>query len=261
MMVERSMNSIANTLSNVQDAQGRTLERIASGKRILTAADDPAALAVTMALESQMRGLNQQITNRQDEISLIQTAEGALGTTGDMIQRMRELSVQAANGTLTDTDRQAIQMEIGQLNQAIDQIANNTQYNTKPLLNGTFSMQLQSGDSLSIPRMGAAELGTMGVDVTTQTGAQAALGTADMAIQAVTTQRSTLGAVQNGITAQIQELQNEYANTMAANSKIADADLAREMVTLTNQRIQSEVAVRTFQVNDQMRSSVLKLLG
>ncbi len=261
MMVDRTSTSIANTLSNLQDAQARTLERIASGKQILSGADDPAGLAVAMTLEAQMRGLNQQITNRQDEISLLQTAEGALGTTGEMIQRMRELSIQAANGTLTATDRQAIQAEIAQLNEGVTRVATDTQYNTKPLLNGTFSMQLQNGNLFSIPGMAASDLRTAPIDVTTQAGAQAAIGTADQALQTVTGARSTIGATINGITSEIQSLQNQYANTAAANAQIADADIARQLIALTTQRLQSEAALRTFKVDDQMRSSVLKLLG
>ncbi|RCK76723.1 MAG: Flagellin protein FlaA [Candidatus Ozemobacter sibiricus] len=261
MMVDRTATTIATTLSNIQDAQARTLERIATGKQILSGADDPAGLAMTMTLEAQMRGLNQQITIRQDEISLLQTAEGALGTTGEMIQRLRELAVQAANGTLTPTDRQAIQAEIGQLNEAITRVATDTQYNTRPLLNGTFSMQLQNGNVLSIPGMAASDLRTATIDVTTPGGAQAAVATADQALQTVTGTRSTIGAVINGLTSEIQGLQNQYANTVAATAQIADADIARQLIALTTQRLQSEAALRTFKIDDQMRGSVLKLLG
>lgn len=261
MMVERPAGSIANTLSSIQDAQAKTLQRVASGKQILSGADDPAGLAVSMALESQFRGLFQQIGNRQDEISLLQTAEGALGSTGDMVQRMRELSIQAANGTLTDEDRQNIQMEIGQLNEAIEMTANNTQYNTKPLLDGTFTIQLQNGNAFSLPNMGAQTLGTAGIDLTTQDSAQAAIGAADQALSTVTSTRSTIGAVSNGIAAEIQSLQDQYISAVAANSRIADVDIAREMVNLTTQNIQSQAAIKTFQVNDAMRQNVLKLLG
>ena len=261
MMVERSPSTMVNTLSSIQEAQAKSLQHIASGKQILSGADDPAGLAVSMTLESQFRGLYQQIGNRQDEISLMQTAEGGLSGTGDMIQRMRELSVQAANGTLTNEDRANIQMEIGQLNQAIDQTANNTQYNTKPLLNGAFSMQLQNGNTFSLPNAGSQAIGTSGIDVSTQAGAESALGYADQALQNVTSNRSTIGAVTNGISSEIQGLQSQYTNAIAANSRIADTDIAREMVSLTIQSIQSQVAIKTFQVNDAMRQSVLKLLG
>jgi flagellin len=133
-----ALNAYRN-LSITDRAMSRSLERLSSGLRINRAADDAAGLAISEKMRAQIRGLNQAISNAQDGISLIQTAEGALNETHDILQRMRELSVQAANDTLTASDRQNIQQEIDQLTTEIDRIGNTTEFNTKKLLDGTSS--------------------------------------------------------------------------------------------------------------------------
>ena len=252
---------LSNQISQTTDTMRKGMERIASGKRILTGADDAAGLAVSMAMESQARGLMVQIGNRQDEISLLQTAEGAMAGTNDMLQRVRELSLQAANGTLTEGDRANIQFEIDQLNQQINQTAANTQYNTKSLLDGTFKMQLQNGNSLDISNMDAASLGVADLDVTTQANAGASIGTIDQAISTVTSERSRLGAVSNGVASEIQGLQQEMVSTLAAQSRIADADIAAEVIQLTTQQIQQQASIQAFRMDAAQRGNVLKLLS
>ena len=263
MMVNNSSTSnfISNQLSRSSEAQRTSMERIASGQRILTAADDAAGLAVSMAMESQTRGLSQQMFNRQDEISLIQTAEGGMAGTNDMLQRVRELSVQAANGTLTDSDRGNIQTEINQLKQQMNQTATNTQYNTKNLLDGSLSVRLQNGNSLTVSSMGVDNLGVADIDVTTQAGANSATGQVDQAISTVTSERSRLGAIANGVTSEIQGLQQELINTTAAQSRIADADIAAEVIRLTGQQIQQQAVTQIFGMDAAQRGNVLKLLS
>ncbi len=160
-MVIRATNSerLHSNLIKSEDARNKSLNRLASGKRINSASDDPAGLAMVMSLESQTRGLLMGINNRQDEISLLQTAEGALGSTGNALQRMNELSVQAANGTLTNEDRSNIQLEINQLASQINQTANNTVYNEQKLLDGNFTIDLQAGETMSLPAATAEALG------------------------------------------------------------------------------------------------------
>jgi len=262
MMVNKS-NSLftAGQLDSLQSTQAKTINRLASGKRILTASDDAAGLAVSIAMEAQTRGLGRQITNRQDEISIIQTAESAMGTISDSIQRVRELSIQAANGTLTDSDRAAIQAEINQLNDHIDQTANNTEYNTKKLLDGSLNITLQNGKNLNITRMDSTTLGTSAIDATTQASAGLALGLADKAIATVTSSRANLCAISNGITSEIQALSQELNNTLAAHSRIADADMAMEAINLMKVQISTQAAMQVFRIDNAQRGNVLKLLG
>lgn len=251
---------IHSQLAKANKSQGKALNRIASGKKILSGSDDPAGLAVLNSIESQTRGLMKQIGNRQDEISLIQTAEGALSSTSEMLQRINELSIQASNGTLTNSDREMIQLEINQLNQQIDQTANNTQYNTKNLLDGSLDISLQNGNSLAIPSMNAESLGMAAVDVTSQTGASSAIGSIRNAINIVSSQRGTLGAVQNGISSEIEGLRTEMINALEAQSRIGDADIAQELINMSLNELQSKAAIKAFKMNDDARTTVLSLL-
>jgi flagellin len=262
-MVGKTSNSqgLNNRLINTQESQSKTLNKIASGKKILTASDDPAGLAVLNAMESLSRGLMQQISNRQDEISMIQTAEGSLGNTGEMLQRINELSVQASNGTLTDSDRQNIQFEIDQLSQQIDMNASNSQYNTKNLLDGSLNVQLQNGNDLTIPSMSSEALGISKIDVTSQAGASSAIGITSQAISNVSSQRGTLGAVSNGISSELEGLNSQLLSTIESQSRIGDADIAMELINLSREELQSKVALKAFKFQDDARSTVLNLLG
>jgi flagellin len=262
-MVGKTANStnLHSSLIKSSEARNKTLNKIASGKKINTASDDPAGLAVANAMEAQKRGLMRQISNRQDEISLIQTAEGALGSTNDMLQRINELSVQASNGTLTDSDREMIQLEIDQLSEQINMTANNTEFNTKKLLDGSLNVQLQNGNDLNIQAMNAQGLGVANIDVTTQAGASNAIGSIRQAIDSITSERGSLGAIQNGISHEIEGLQKEMVNTMAAQSRIQDADLAMEIINMSRQQLSTEVAIKSFKMQDEARTTVLNLLA
>ncbi len=262
MMVDKSSSLFINTrLSEALTKTESSVTKLAAAKRLVSASVDPAALSMSMTLEALSREVAQQSRNSQDEISLMQVADGALQTLNDSIGRIRELSVQAANGTLTDSDRESIQGEISQLRTGIDQIANNTEYNTMKLLDGSFKATLQSGDEFSIRSMTSDALGLDKIDVTTQAGASSALAISDSASDSVTSQRSTIGANVNGIISQISSLNNEWLNTLGSLSRISDLDMASEMVNLTTSQIQTRLAVKVFQVNDSQRTRVLELLS
>ncbi len=259
-MVIKATNSerLHSSLIKSEEARNKTLNRLATGKKINSASDDPAGLAMVMSLESQTRGLLMGINNRQDEISLLQTAEGALSSTGDILQRMNELSVQAANGTLTSEDRGNIQREIDQLAQQIDQTANNTVYNDKKLLDGSFSIELQGGETMSLPAATANALGVSALNLSS--GADQAIGQVNQAISSVSTQRGTIGAAINGIGSQIAALQNEFINTTASQSRIEDADIAAELINMNLNALQSKAAIKAFKMQDENRATVLKLI-
>ena len=262
-MIGKTANSLRThgNLLKADESTNKTLAKIASGKRINKASDDAAGLAMVMAMESQNRGLVMQIANRQDEISMMQTAEGALSSTNDMLARMNELSVQAANGTLTDEDRSAIQLEVDQLKQQINQTANNTTFNTKNLLDGSLNMQLQNGNNFSIPAMNSAGLGIAETDLSTINSASRAIGQVGQAISTVTSQRSSIGAVQNGISSEINNLSQELVNTTAAQSRIEDADMAAEIINMFRAELQSKAAIGAFKMQDENRTTILGLLS
>jgi flagellin len=262
-MIGKTGNSLRthNNLLKAGESTAKTLNRIASGKRINSASDDAAGLSMAMALESQNRGLFMQIANRQDEISLLQTAEGALSSTSDMLQRINELSVQASNGTLSESDREAIQMEVDQLKQQIDQTANSTQFNTKNLLDGSLNIQLQNGENFSLPSMSAESLGVNQTELTNIDQAQQSIASTARAIDQVSSYRSTIGSLENGISSEVSKLQTELVNSVAAQSRIEDADLAAEIINMNRSELQTKAAINAFKMQDENRTAVLNLLG
>ncbi|MFS8501284.1 MAG: flagellin, partial [Caldicoprobacter sp.] len=227
----------------------KSLEKLASGMRINRAGDDAAGLAISEKMRGQIRGLNMAIKNAQDAISLIQTAEGALNETHAILQRMRELAVQAANDTNTDVDRAALQNEITQLIEELDRIAQDTEFNTQTLLDGTFKSKVfhigaNQGQSitLEIDSMAAADLGVDSVDISTQEGADSAINTIDGAIKTVSDERAKLGALQNRLEHTINNLEVAAENLTAAESRIRDVDMAKEMMEFTKQTILQQAA-------------------
>lgn len=249
------------SMLNAQKSRDTSMNRIASGKRINSASDDAVGLAISMAMESQTRSLRMQINNRQDEISLMQTAEGALSSTSDMIHRINELSVQASNSTLSDSDRGVIQFEIDQLKEQINMTANNTSYNTHRILDGSFDTTLENGGRISIGSSTAEALGIADIDVSTLEGAQSAIGSIRGALDHVTSERSSLGAVINSNTSQIASLENELINTISAGSRIADADIAAEIIKMNSSSLQSDAALRVFTMSNESRNNMLSLLS
>jgi flagellin len=217
--------------NNTQTA--KNLEKLSSGFRINRAGDDAAGLAISEKMRGQIRGLEMASKNAQDAISLIQTAEGALTETHAILQRMRELAVQAANDTNVTADRDAIQDEINQLVSELDRIAGNTEFNTQKLLNGSFSAKVfqigaNSGQTitLSISNMDSATLSVDSLSVSTATNAQDAITKINNAIETVSDERSKLGAVQNRLEHTINNLGATAENLTAAESRIRDVDYA-----------------------------------
>ncbi|OMP65798.1 flagellin Hag [Domibacillus epiphyticus] len=254
--------------------QAKSMEKLASGLRINRAGDDAAGLAISEKMRGQVRGLDQASRNSQDAISLIQTAEGALNETHSILQRMRELSVQSANDTNTTADRGELQKEVAELVKEIDRIADTTQFNTKTLLNGSLStasgaLTFQIGANtnqnidLAIGNMkatGSGSLGLSGVSIATQSGANAAIATLDAAITKVSAERSKLGANQNRLEHTINNLGTSSENLTAAESRIRDVDMAKEMMNQTKNSILSQAAQAMLAQANQTPQGVLQLL-
>ena len=278
--------SAMNTYSRLTAAntsKSNSLAKLSSGLRINRAGDDAAGLAISEKMRGQIGGLKQAIRNAQDGISLIQTAEGALAETHSMLQRMRELTVQAENtGTNTDADLSQIQKEMNQLAKEITRISSTTQFNTKNLLDkssnsGKFVFQIGANDGqtmeVTIGKMdattlkvasGSGEADTVNAIITGSgsgiTIASGALATIDAAIEKVSTQRSTLGAAQNRLDHTINNLTATSENLSAAESRIRDVDMAEEMMEFTKNNILSQAATAMLAQANQMPNSVLQLL-
>ncbi|CAM3514158.1 flagellin [Hydrogenibacillus schlegelii] len=254
------------TLNNSNVA--KSLEKLSSGLRINRAGDDAAGLAISEKMRGQIRGLDMAVKNAQDGISLIQTAEGALNETHAILQRMRELAVQAANDTNVDEDRQALQQEVDALKAEIDRIANTTEFNTQKLLDGTFSgkkfhigANADQNVTLTIATMKvSAFTGLSSVNITSQTGANAAITTINSAIERVSQERSKLGALQNRLEHTINNLSTASENLAAAESRIRDVDMAKEMMEFTKNTILSQAAQAMLAQANQVPQGVLQLL-
>ena len=270
MVVQHNLQA-ANTnrqLGITTGAQAKSTEKLSSGYRFNRAGDDAAGLAISEKMRSQVRGLDKASTNAQDGISAIQTAEGALNETHSILQRMNELATQAANDTNTSTDRNQIQLEMDQLVSEIDRIQSTTQFNTQNLLDGSFtSKNLQvgalSGQSitLNISNMNASSLGVSGVSVSSFSSAGTAMSNIQKAIDKVSTQRATLGAVQNRLEHTIANLDTTSENTSAAESRIRDTDMAKEMVSYSKNNILAQAGQSMLAQANQSNQGVLSLLG
>ena len=261
-----SLNSQRN-LSNASSALETSFERLSSGKRINSAADDAAGLQIGSRLESQIQGLNQASRNANDGISLAQTAEGALDETTNMLQRMRVLSVQSANGSNTDSDRGALNKEFDELKNEINRVATNTTFGGVKLLDGTFTADMQVGaDQNQVIRVSLdTNMGTngLGVDVntiSTTQGAQDSIRNLDSAIASVTGTRADLGAKQNRFSSTIRNLENISENVSASKSRIMDADFAAESADLARNQVQQQAASTMLSQANQNPQLALSLL-
>ncbi|REJ27581.1 MAG: flagellin [Caldibacillus debilis] len=255
------------SFNNTQTA--KNLEKLSSGYRINRAGDDAAGLAISEKMRGQIRGLEMATKNAQDGISLIQTAEGALNETHAILQRIRELAVQAANDTNTDNDRAELQKEVEQLIAEIDRIADTTQFNTKNLLDGSLSgsglifhigANKDQNVTLTISSMRASGLGVSGIDISSQSGANNAITTIDNAIDKVSTERAKLGAMQNRLEHTINNLGAAAENLTAAESRIRDVDMAKEMMEFTKNSILTQAAQAMLAQANQLPQGVLQLL-
>ena len=269
MVVQHNLSAMNTNrqLSGVQSAQSKSTEKLSSGYRINRAGDDAAGLSISEKMRSQIRGLNKASSNAQDGISLVQVAEGALNETHSILQRMNELATQAANDTNTSTDRTAIQAEIDQLTSEINRIQSTTQFNTMNLLDGTFSSKnLQVGSlsgqsiGISIKNMNASSLGVDALKVSSFASAGSSMDKIQSAINLVSTQRSTLGALQNRLEHTINNLNTTAENTQAAESRIRDVDMATEMVEYSKNNILAQAGQSMLAQANQSNQGVLSLL-
>ena len=265
----------ANALAKNDRAMTQTMERLATGSRINSASDDAAGLAVASKLTAQVRGLDQAVRNGNDAISMLQTADGAMIEVGNMLQRMRELSVQGGNGTLSSSDLTALNTEFVALRTEIDRIADNTQWNGSNLLDGTAGtagvitfqvgyeadqtitadvgdLNLAAGDIL------AADLSA--ITMTTATLANTQITNLDAAIAGLDSKRSTIGSALNTLEFAVDNLANASQNASAARSGIADADYAKETTELARTQIIAQAGTAMLSQANQSAQSVLALL-
>jgi flagellin len=261
-------------LSQTSDSLSTSMERLSSGMRVNSAKDDAAGLAISNKMTSQIRGMTVAVRNANDGISLAQTAESAMGTMTDTMQRMRDLAVQAGNdAAVTSADRQKIQTEFKQLNDELTRIISNTEFNGKKIINGSLSggLVIQVGAntaadnhiSIDIPNLSGTITNVTAASIgsnATVTGASAAIDALDAAIAAIDTARASLGAVQNRFTTTIGNLQSSIENQSAARSRITDADFAMETANLSRSQILQQAGTAMLAQANQSTQSVLKLL-
>ncbi|QHA37715.1 flagellin [Rossellomorea marisflavi] len=264
MNTHRQLNSATN-------AQSKSMEKLSSGLRINRAGDDAAGLAISEKMRGQIRGLDMASKNSQDAISMIQTGEGALNETHSILQRMRELAVQAGNDTNTDEDRAQLQKEVADLIEEVDRIATTTQFNTQNLLDvtggdaGKFTFQIGANKDqkleVSFADMQSAALGVNAIDISGgHTDATTAVDTIDKAIAKVSDERAQLGAKQNRLEHTINNLNTSSENLTAAESRIRDVDMAKEMMDQTKNSILSQAAQAMLAQANQQPQGVLQLL-
>ena len=255
--------------------QGKALERLSTGLRINSAADDAAGLAISDRFRSRIRSMEQAQRNANDGVSVIQTAEGSLEQMTGIIHRLRELAVQSANGSLTDTDRVFIDEEFQTLINEVDRIAGGTSFNGRKLLNGSAStgVTFQVGPdnttldriTVSIENTQASRLGTGGTKLNAQgastiTKSQTALGIIDAALSQISTVRASLGATQNRLNITIDNLGTSVENLSASNARIRDADIAKETANLTRAQILVQAGVSVLSQANQTPQIALSLL-
>ena len=281
-------NAYRNLSSNASNGQ-KNLEKLSSGYRINRSADDAAGLAISEQMRSKINGLDQATSNANDAIGLIQTAEGALTETHSMLQRMVTLATQSANGTYNSTARTAIGEEVTALKAELNRIASTTDYNgVKPLNTGNapgaaaaatgtpgpsgaaapaaggIVVQIgpTAGETLTIAtaKMGSTALGVNAVDVSTVSKANSAITTINKAINSVSTHRAKLGASQNRLEHTINNLKTTNENMTAAESRIRDTDMAKEMAAFTKNNILNQAAQSMLSQANQQPQGVLSLL-
>ena len=281
MVVQHNLTAMnANRMLGITtNIQAKQTEKLSSGYRINRAADDAAGLSVSEKMRRQIRGLDQASTNAQDGVSLVQSAEGALNEVTDMLQRMNELTVKAANGTYTTTQKQYIADEINQLISEIDRVATTTKFNDQKVLQGsaaagtdtTKSFVFQVGNevsetlSVNISNMKATYLQANLKDQSWSSATQYAnvasfINVVSSALETVASQRSALGAVQNRLEHTINNLDNIVENTTAAESRVRDTDMAKEMVSYSNNQILAQAGQAMLAQANQSNQGVLSLL-
>ena len=284
MIINHNMSSMyANRTLGVSNSQlAGNIEKLSSGQRINKAGDDASGLAVSEKMRSQIRGLNQAERNIQNGVSFIQTTEGYLSETTDILQRIRELAVQSANGIYTDEDRMQIQVEVSQLVAEVDRIASQAQFNGMNMLTGAFArdsaagrvMQFQIGanvdqnEQVFIGTMTAQALGLTGtqgsderISISTPDTANMTIATLDNALKSVNRQRADLGAYQNRFEIAAKGIAVAAENLQAAESRIRDSDMANEMVEYTKNQILTQSGTAMLVQANSQSQNVLRLLS
>lgn len=284
MIINHNMSAMyANRqLGVTQTDVAKNIEKLSSGQRINRAGDDASGLAVSEKMRGQIRGLNQATRNIENGVSFIQTTEGYLQETQDILHRVRELSVQSANGIYTDEDRMQIQVEVSQLVDEINRIASHAQFNGMNILTGSFArdstvnrvMQFQVGANMDqnervyIGTMTAQALGLQGaqgdtgmISLASPEGANQAIGVVDSALKQVSKQRADLGAYQNRFEMAAKGVAVAAENLQASESRIRDADMASEMVNYTRNLILSQAGTAMLAQANTQTQSVMQLLG
>ena len=281
MIINHNMSSLyADRVLNISnDSIMKNMEKLSSGERINRAGDDASGLAVSEKMRSQIRGLNQASKNILNGVSFIQTTEGYLQETTDILQRVRELAVQSANGIYSDEDRMQIQVEVSQLVAEVDRIASHAQFNGMNMLTGRFAegtdnvMQFQIGANMDqnarvfIGTMSAQALGLKGaqgndeqISIATPELANAVLGSVDAALTTVAKQRADLGAYQNRFEMAAKGVDIAAENTQAAESRIRDTDMASEIVEYTKNSILTQAGTAMLAQANSQSQTVLGLL-
>ncbi|MCF7970994.1 MAG: flagellin FliC [Methylococcaceae bacterium] len=261
-------------LTDTSNALSTSMERLSSGLRVNSAKDDAAGLAIANGMNSQIRGMGVAVRNANDGISLAQTAESAMGELTNTLQRMRDLGVQSANrGAVSSSDREKLQTEFAQLNDELNRIIGNTEFNGKKIINGSLSggVNFQIGANTASDNQIAIDIvnlsGTLS-DVTaasigsgaTSAGVLSAIDIIDSAIKAIDTSRAALGAVQNRFTTTISNLQSSIENQSAAKSRIMDTDFAAETAQLSRNQILQQAGTAMLSQANQAPQAVLGLL-
>ena len=271
MVVQHNLTAMnSNRMLGLTSAsQAKSTEKLSSGYKINRAADDAAGLAISEKMRRQVRGLTQASANAQDGISMVQTAEGALNEVRDMLQRMNELAVKAANGSNQSEDRAYIQKEVDALVNEIDRVAGTTTFNEKNLLNTNQTIDLQVGAettsqdkiSVKIKAMNATGLGVENTKhaVDTSAHAKTTIDNVKNAIKTLNEQRADLGAQQNRLEHTINNLDNVVENTSSAESAIRDTDMATEMVRFSNNNILAQAGQSMLAQANQSNQGVLSL--
>jgi flagellin len=265
LRAQRNLNKTSNALT-------QNINRLSSGLRINRAGDDAAGSAISSQLTAYEQGLKQASRNANDGISVIQTAEGALQEMTGIVQRMRELSVQAANeGTMDTTERGYLDQEFQLLESELDRIVSVTEYNGQKLVDGSIStgvnfqvgMKNTGNDriSVSIANTGSTSLGLNDEALTTATAAQAAIAALDTALQTINTERGTLGATQNRLEMTLSNLATMHENMAAGNSRIKDVDVAEETASMSRNQILSQAGTSVLAQANQLPQSALSLIG
>lgn len=268
MRINTNLNAMiaTNQMSKNTALAGSSMEKLSTGLRITKAGDDAAGLAVSENMRAQIRGMEQAERNVQDGISMVQTAEGALEEAGNIAQRMRELGIQAGNDTLSAEDRAKVKEELTQLQDEMKKISEETKFNGKQLLNTTGTFTIQAGANSETRTVKTADLSSIAKslsltsNIATSSDAQSFVTKIDTALTSITAARSALGAMQNRLEYTANNLTTSTENLTAAESRIRDVDVAKEMVTLSKLNILNQASQAMVSQAKQQPESVSQLL-